>query len=122
MSQVQLTTIATELMSLVGKQLSAVTFIHDYWQLNFDEGEFAVFSHIAILGSGQSVRDGEDGFRDRLVERIGQFVTKAEVEDDCIRLTFDDQFILELSTRAADYRGPEALTFRISPGAQLFVI
>jgi hypothetical protein len=105
--------LVTALQSPVGEQLSAVTFVMDYWQFAFDGHGLTVESRVTIKGPDWQVRDGAAGFRDRLCERIGHVVTDAAFRpDDCLALVFDDGIAVEASARDSDYRGTEAISFR----------
>jgi hypothetical protein len=100
------------LQVLVGEKLSAVTFLLDQWQIDFDGSGFNVMSQITVTGADWACRSGEPGFRDRLCEQIGKIVADAEFEDDIgVSIIFEDGSGLQLSTEPDDYRGAEALLF-----------
>jgi len=101
------------LQVLIGEKLSSITFVLDYWQIDFDGNGFNVMSQITVTGANWTSRSGDPGFRDRLCERISKIVSHTEFEDDVgVSITFEDQGRLQLSTKPEDYRGPEALIFR----------
>jgi len=54
--------------------LSQVAFIHDYFQLVFQEERFTVYNRAAVADGENVVRQGSVGFCDKLVELIGQSV------------------------------------------------
>lgn len=60
--------------ALVGRQLSAVTFVMDYFQFHFDDNRLTVYS-LPTATTGESVIPN---FRDRLCAFIGRDVTFAE--------------------------------------------
>jgi hypothetical protein len=101
------------LQILVGGKLSSVTFVLDYWQIDFDGNGFSVMSAITVRGDGWTCRSGDAGFRDRLCEQIAKIVIHADFEDDVgVSIIFKDQSSLQLSTEPDDYNCPEALLFR----------
>jgi hypothetical protein len=101
-----------EAQFLVGEQLSSVTFIQDYWQLDFDGSGFTVFSSISIVGPDFRFRDGDPEFRNYLCDRIAHKVSSVGIDSSFVVITFDDAFRIELSLRDADLQGPEFLTFQ----------
>ena len=66
---------------IVGAQLSAVSFVQDYLQIAFDRPGFTVLCPIQIHTShGDTVRSGENGFRDRICAAIGRTVTSLAIK------------------------------------------
>jgi hypothetical protein len=116
-------TLDSALRVLLGEQLGAVTFIHDYWQLAFDGPMLTVFSRISLNGPAGTVSDGHPDFRNQLCDCIGHLVEAANFkEGECIRILFDTGVAVEASLRDSDYRGPEAGTYdKGVPGAALYV-
>ncbi|GAA0920843.1 hypothetical protein GCM10009552_41820 [Rothia nasimurium] len=71
--------------SLVGRQLSAVTFVMDYFQFHFDDSRLTVYS-LPIATTGEPIISN---FRDRLCAFIGRDVTFAEeVLDIALNIDF----------------------------------
>lgn len=100
------------LRSLVGEKLSSVTFVLDYWQLDFDGQGFNVMSKIEVHDSLGSINSNEKGFRDRLCDHIGKIVDHAVFKpNEEVLIFFSDASIIALSVRPDDYVGPEALMF-----------
>jgi hypothetical protein len=98
---------------LVGEKLSSVTFVLDYWQIDFDGNGFNVMSKITVRGDGWMCQSGEPGFRDRLCEQIAKIVIHADFEDDVgVSIVFEDQSSLLLSADPDDYVCAEAIIFR----------
>jgi hypothetical protein len=54
------------LQMLIGEQLSAVTFVQDYLQLQFDGPRLTVFSHPVVMLGDKTFHWGKPGFRDAL--------------------------------------------------------
>jgi hypothetical protein len=106
--------LATAFRAVVSVQLSSVTFVMDYWQLAFDGYGLTILTRIMVRGPNLRTSDGEPEFRNRLCDRIGHVVTDVALRPgDCLVLTFDDGSIIEASLRDQDYRGPEAILFRV---------
>jgi hypothetical protein len=106
-------TLQHALQVLVGEKLSAVTFVLDYWQLDFDGSGFTVTSKITVSAPPWMSSSGEPGFRDRLCEQIAKNVASAEFRDDeGVCIIFEDGSVVHLSTRPQDYQAPEAIEFR----------
>jgi hypothetical protein len=110
------------LQIVVGKQLSSVTFVLDYWRLEFEGNNISVMTWLCVNGDGQSVRSGEEGFRNRLCERIGKIVDRADFSGDILTIGFDDGYSIRAFARFEDYRGPEALLFQSYSFKTLFVV
>jgi hypothetical protein len=115
-------TFESALRGLLGQQLGAVTFVHDYWQLAFDTPILTAFSKITLHGPAGTVSDGHPDFRNQLCDCIGHLVQAADLDDDRISIVFDNGVAVEVSTRDSDYRGPEAVMFdRRLPGTVMYV-
>lgn len=100
---------------LVGKQLSAVTFVMDYVQLSFDGPVLTAITQPMVTAGGISFRWGQAGYRDRLCERITHIVRTASiVEGKEICIEFDDGSTATVSLHKEDLRGysDEAATLR----------
>ncbi len=106
---------------IVGEKLSAVTFVLDYWQLQFEGPMINVMSRIEVHNDGATVRDSDFGFRDRLCGQIGKIVTNAELSADELTIRFEDRSTIAISIRDEDYHGPEALLLT-DAARKLFVV
>jgi hypothetical protein len=104
------------LKTIVGEQLSAVVFVQDYVQLQFDGSVLT-----AITCPTVSVREirsewGMPGYRDMLCERIGKIVRAVSVaEEQEILIEFDDASVISISLKPEDYRAAEAAIFYNGP-------
>jgi hypothetical protein len=47
---------------IAGEKLSSVTFVLDYWQLDFDSLGFSVYTWLSVHRDGKTVRSGASGF------------------------------------------------------------
>jgi hypothetical protein len=102
---------------IVGEQLTAVTFIHDYLQLQFDATLAMTLLVFPVLNVGDNrLSIGEPGYRDALCERIEKTVTHAYVrENEEMRIAFSDASSISVSLREADRIGPETVLFHNGP-------
>jgi hypothetical protein len=104
------------LESIVGRELSAVVFVRDYIQLQFDGAGLSALNLPMIKVGQQTLAFGEPGYRDALCERIGRAVRSASVEEnERILMEFEDGSTLSISLRPDDYSGPEAAIFNNGP-------
>ncbi|UPG88176.1 hypothetical protein L2Y96_12175 [Luteibacter aegosomaticola] len=72
--------------ALVGRQLSAVTFVMDYFQLDFDGNRLTVYGP-PVISLEQEI---QGGFRDRLCAFIAHDVTSVrEVENVALYILFE---------------------------------
>ena len=106
---------------LDGETLSSVTFVLDYWQLQFGVSTIVPLTRVEVRVNGAVVRDGDDQFRNRLCEQIGKVVERFELEElVACTITFEDRSSISISLKQADYRGPEAML--ISAAGQLLMV
>ena len=97
------------LASIVGEQLSAVVFVQDYVQLQFDGPTLTAITLPVVVDNGAVYQWDTPGFRDKLCARIAKTVSAASVaEDREIRIELDDESSIIISLRPQDYVGPEA--------------
>jgi hypothetical protein len=102
---------------LKGRNLSAVSFVHDYLQLQFDGPFLNIFVWPRITVSAKSVSFGMNEYRDQLCSQIGKIVGGATVEADVsLRLYFTDGTIVEVSLRPESRKGPESVVFQDGHG------
>lgn len=97
---------------MVGEQLSAVVFVMDYVQLQFNSSStVTVLTPITVIppGSSLAVRSGDDQFRNRLCEQIAKIMSNASVTSEEFRIVFEDQTMISISLRAEDCPGPESI-------------
>jgi hypothetical protein len=102
---------------LKGNSLSAVTFVQDYLQLQFDGPFLNVFVWPRIIVSAESVSFGAPGYRDQLCSQIGKTVGGVTVEADAsLRLYFTDGSIIDVSLLPESRKGPESVVFQDGDG------
>jgi hypothetical protein len=103
---------------LVGEQLSAVGFVMDYLQLQFDPYLLTVLTSLVVHAKGQSYRLGDLAYRDALCERIARRVDDVSLERDRLSIGFDDGAAFDISLKEEDYVGPEAVNFQFPEGEE----
>ena len=110
------------LSSLDNRELSAVTFVRDYLQLQFDGPFLNVYVWPIICLATKRLATGSPGYRDVLCGLIGQSVVAA-VEEPRTKLAihFGKDIALEISLKAEDQIGPEAAMLKDGTG-QLCVV
>jgi hypothetical protein len=97
---------------IVGEHLSAVTFVQDYLQLQFDGPGLNALTVVTVTSPGGQARSGEDQFRNLLCSCITRQVLGVEVsEHEALHIRLTDGFSISVSLRDEDYRCAEAITF-----------
>ena len=99
---------------IVGEQLSGVTFVMSYIQLQFNPPPMInVYTPVTVFSHGEFVRSGDDQFRNRLCEQITKIVESVGVvPGDALKITFQDASVIAASLKEADYPGAEAIYFQ----------
>jgi hypothetical protein len=98
---------------IIGEDLSAVTFVRDYLQLNFDGPVLTVLCPLVVHWPEGIASSEQPGFRDALCGVIGETVRSVEVGTDIMVVTFD-RHKLELPFGKSGW--PEHLTFHDRDG------
>ena len=102
---------------LKGRNLSAVTFVQDYLQLQFDGPLLNVFVWPRIITPTMTGNFGMPDYRDGLCAQIGKPVGDVVAETDVtFRLFFTDGSIIEVSLLPGSRQGPEAVVFQDGKG------
>lgn len=104
------------LQGIVGRQLSSVEFVQDYVQLKFDGPGLTAITHPVVTSSMGEFFWDEPGYRDELCGRIARIVVSAQViPNEAVFVAFDDEAVVKISLREADYRAEEAVRLDVSP-------
>ena len=97
---------------IVGEKLSAVVFVLDYHQLQFDGSSLTILNPITVASGGSIVVVGEDQFRNRLCEQIAKIVRRVGCkEGDAFTIEFEDGSAISVTLKDDDYGGLEAVIF-----------
>jgi hypothetical protein len=99
--------------ALVGRDLSSVTFVRDYVQLEFDGPRLDAFTMPTVTSGSEGLSLGQPGYRDCLCQQIGCRVDRTEATDQRVSIIFENGPMVSISLRDNDYRGPEALMFQL---------
>src|SRR5689334_13052048 len=101
------------LQQIVGEQLSGVTFVMDYLQLQFNPPPtINVYTPMTVSSRGKRCVSGDDQFRNKLCEQITKIVKSAVIRsEEEFLITFEDDSAISISLKPSDYLGPEALEF-----------
>ena len=95
--------VADPLSQLVGRELSAVVFVRDYLQLQFDGPLLTITSSVVARIADSVFRMEEPGFKDALVGQIGHTVAGTRVcVDEAISITFSGDREILISLLGAD--------------------
>jgi len=97
----------TPLISLISRELSAVVFVRDYLQLEFDGLgiTYNLFPLVQIAGSIWNA-DNEE-YRNKLCEQIGKNVVSFSAEKESLNIYFSDGSSILLSFSYEDLDLPE---------------
>jgi hypothetical protein len=99
--------------SLNEKELSSVTFIHDYIQLNFDGPVINIYASSSIYKNDIRMDSQEFGYSYLLRKLIGKkIIGVKEVIDSNLTMTFDDLSHLQISLKPDDRSSVEAAMFQ----------
>lgn len=75
---------------LIGEQLSSVTFVQNYLQLDFDGRRLTINEWPSVNTQNGEVRFGEPSYRDDLCSLIAKLVARSESNDSAVILLFED--------------------------------
>lgn len=80
----------SELSSLLGEELSAISFVRDYVELHFDGPVLRALSDPIVDIHGVSVQFPHERSRDMLCLLIGREVSAARETSEALEVEFDD--------------------------------
>jgi hypothetical protein len=100
-----------EFGELVQSELSGVTFVRNYIQLQFDPPPILnLYTPVSVEVGGQTFQMGRQGFSDTLIGQIGKVVIDVQIVPAAsLDLRFADGSRVSASLKAADYVGAEAV-------------
>ncbi len=98
---------------LIGEDLSGVTFVRDYLQLQFNPPMMLnAYTPVTVRCGEDSATSGERQSPNLLLAQLNKYVRVVEVTpDEALVIIFADGSRIAVSLRLADYDGPEALNF-----------
>lgn len=102
---------------LIGEKLSAVVFVLNYYQFQFDGPMFNVLTPVTVVHGINRARTGEDSFCNLLLKQISKIVKDVNIiKGDGILIEFEDGASIHFSLKDEDYPGPEAIIFQRDDG------
>jgi hypothetical protein len=97
-----------DLEAIVGQELSAVEFGHDYVQLRFDGPLVTFYEWPEVFREEGSYAFGEPEYRNVLCAVIGETVSAASAEEgEAVEIAFESATSIRCSLRLEDIAGPE---------------
>lgn len=98
---------------LSGMELSAVTFVRDYIQLQFNPPPILnIISYITLRTATGIISQNEPAFPGAIIAQIGKSITSiAFSRDQFFSLVFTDDSQITISLIPQDYVGAEALQY-----------
>ncbi len=98
---------------LLPEDLSGVTFVRDYLQLEFNPPpRINVYSACAVVLESARTVFGQPAFANAVIGQIGKQVTRVtEDPDQVLRISFEDGSVIEIPFGPGTFEGPEAITF-----------
>ncbi len=105
-----------ELPGLAAAELSAVVFVSDYIQLQFDGPVLTAFTLPTVVCRSVVRRCDDAGYRDALCTQIGKTVSSAVATEEAIDISFADGSLIQISLDRADSRTSESAIFRETDG------
>ena len=99
---------------LLTEDLSGVTFVRDYLQLQFNPPPIInVYSTCRVHVGGSSVAFGEPDFANRVIGLIGARVTAVDLpSEQALVITLENGAAIEIPYGEGSYEGPEAFEFQ----------
>ena len=98
--------------------LSQVVFVHDHLQLVFQDCSFTLYNVATYTQGSLTLRQGQAGFCDALVELIDQ-PARIELRSGKLVLQFLGGASISVPNSGQDVRGPEAWQFGRLGGPQV---
>ena len=97
---------------LEGRQLSAVVFVQDYIQLQFDGATINAYVWPNIALENRVIGPDTPGYRDALCGQIGKLVIEGvEEPEQGLALVLSNGTVVEISLREKDRTSAEAALF-----------
>jgi hypothetical protein len=100
------------LEQLLTEDLSGVTFVRDYLQLQFNPPPtINVYSRCTVECSGDVADFGDPAFANLLIAQVGKHVAAVSDDSDVFTITFEDGSRIRVPFSDAAFEGPEAFEF-----------
>lgn len=103
--------------SVCGLELSSITLLKEYMQLNFDGPVFNFYASPTVQCNDQEVSPSDEGYYDTIHKILGErLVSVQEVPEAFLGLTFENGYLLRVSLNNADRSSVEIAMFQDSRG------
>ena len=98
---------------LIGQELSAVTFVRDYLQLQFNPPPMLnIRTPITVESATGIVPQNDPAFPGTIISQIGKIVIGINFRrEQFLKLLLSDDSCIKISLEPQDYVGPEALYY-----------
>ena len=110
------------LSRIIGEQLSAVCFVMDYLQLQFNGCLLTVLTRLTVICNDHSYSSEAAGYRDLLCERITQKVCEVVLSPEKLSIIFEDDARFDISLKEENYIGAEAIHFHFPEAENMPII
>ena len=107
------------LSRIIGEQLTGVSFVMDYLQLQFNDCFLTVLTSLVVQEANGNLRLGDVSSRDSLCARIAHTVTDVALAADHVDVKFDDDSTFAISLIEENRGGNEALIFQFHEGGSV---
>jgi hypothetical protein len=100
-----------DFQELVGEDLSGVTFVRDYLQLQFNPPPMLnAYTPVTVRCANQTACFGDTSFPNLILGQLNKFVRGVEMRpEEALEITFDDGSTVSVSLRREHYVGAEAI-------------
>ena len=102
------------LRSLIGKVVSRVVFVEDYFQLEFGNARLSLLSDVRVQEEGGAVGCSEPRFKEALSRLAGSLVSDLRIEGERVVVRTSGGSIIAVLSDEPSY--PEQLTFTDEAG------
>ena len=112
---------SSDFKELVGENLSGVTFVQDYLQLQFNPPPILnVYTPVTVYYNDESVTFGDDKFANLIIAQINKIVNHIRLKpDEALEILFHDNSVISISLLSSDYGGPEAINLFLRNGEMI---
>jgi len=103
--------------ALQGQEVTAITFVHDYFQIQLSDATINIYWWPRIVSSEATYRFAEPGFAVAARGLISQTIRDCQCSADEFVLMFSNRAALHVAFDQEDAEGPEAVSVQTSGGA-----
>lgn len=108
------------LFSIIDKHLSAVVFVQDYIQLQFDGNIMTILNFPTVKLENNHFEFGDVEYRNKICEQINKRITDICVEEGSVDLHFNDHSIVGVLLDYEKSATPEIIIFQNENGVQIW--